>query len=534
MCELTAQIAKSKNLGAWTALFPLCGLILLLANPWTIWIDSFDFHPQAIDLFFALLAAHFFWRGSARRGWVAALLALACGAIGATYVAGVGLSSMLAGRRWRRLGAMLLTLGILWLLLISHIGGDRASGVYSNLTQGAHSTSITTYQLIQAIFEHPSRAFSSVWSVRKDMFADIVPGGLIGFFSPWSFGISFLVLVEGSLTGSAGFIEPYVQNSLPFIFLIPLGTIAFCVTLASTRQRWKRILSFFLATLTIINIGGWSITWFHRTESQWVSVSSSTATTLSRALAMIHPGDEVIASQGIMGPFAFRQWIYPLVGGPVASFPIRSRTVWFVMSPGSGIETETTIEAESQIGQIAVQLHARLIIDSNGIFVFKWRPRPHQRSVHFTNVISVPAWSLYSFPSVTVTKGPAKLWHVKQSGSSGYIVSGDYWRLQNGTYTASVKLSSSGKVEVALLDTSTHTVLKKEIFGSTAGSITTKSFTGNVVNLRSPEAYPGYGFFSVKPVEPPPNDILELILLVPRLTHASIYSIGVSNQASEN
>ena len=464
MCEVTARLTKNADRGPWSILFPLSGLVLLVANPWTIWIDSFDFHPEAIALFFALVAAHAFWRGHARRAWIATLLTLACGAIGATYVAGLGLSAMLAGRKWRRSGLLLLGLGVLWLLMISHLGGDEASGVYSNLLKGSHLSSVTAWSLVKILFEHPSRAISAIWSVRQDVVADIAGGGFIGFFSPWAFGVSFLVLLEGSLTGSAGFIQPYVQNSLPLILLIPLGTVVICVTLAAARQKWKQITAFVLALLSVVNVLGWTQTWLHRTESQWVSVPATTASALNRTLSMIHPNDEVIASQGIEGRFSLRQWIYALTGGPAADFPIHSRTVWFVIAPINGIETEYSTAAESQIGQVADQLHARLISDSYGVYVFKWKPGPRRTSVKFTNVVSVPTWTLNSFPSTTVVTGPANRWHVQSNKSSEFIIWGDFWRLHDGRYTASVRLATYGTVAAELLNLTTGAVFPRKLF----------------------------------------------------------------------
>jgi hypothetical protein len=530
ICEATARVAGTKDLGPWLFLLPVSGLVLLMANPWTIWIDTFDFHPQSIDLFFALIAAHAFWRGHARRGWIAALLALFSGAIGATYVAGLGLTTMLAGPKWRRLGLVLFVLGISWLFFVSSIGGDHASGVYANLTRGSNIRSVTALNLLKSLIEHPSRAISAIWSVRKDIFADVSGGGIIGFFSPWAFGVSFLVLLEGSLTGSAQFVAPGVQNSLPLFFLIPLGTVMVLIALATSRHQWKRVVALALMVLTVVNVFGWTLTWSHRTESQWVSVPPATASVLSRTLSMIHTNDEVIASEGIVGSFSFRQWVYPLIAGPSARFPIHSRTVWFVITPGNGIETESTTEAESQIGQIAENLHARLISDQDGVYVFKWRPGTNRKSVVFTDAIPVPAWTLNAISSQAVLKGPATHWHLQSRNYSAFIVSGDYWRLQNGTYSAKVRYSSKGSIQIYVVDTSLGKVLAKETFSSTAGAVETRSFTGTVINVDIPHAYSGFGIFSVEPVQPPAQDILELELMIPGGSRASIYSISLSNQ----
>jgi len=529
MCEITAKAINDKNLGAWSVLFPIAGLILLIANPWTLWIDTFDFHPEAVVLLPALLSSHAFWRGHARRGWIWALITLTGGAIAATYVAGIGLTAMFAGRKWRRTGLLLLVLGVGWLFLVSLIGGDQASGVYSNLTKGLHFKTVTTFDFLKTIVEHPSRPISTIWSVRHDIFADVSSGGLIGLFSPWAFGISFLVLFEGSLSGTPTFIQPSVQNNLPLLLLIPFGTVTVCVALAAARQRWKKIGAGLLAVLAVLNVLGWSRVWFPRTEQQWVNTSAATAATLSQTLSMIHPNDEVIASQGVMGPFSFRKWIYALDVGPADGFAIHSKTVWFVITPFDGIETETAISSESQIGQIVNRLHARLVINSNGVYVFKWRPGLHRTSVNFTNEDSIPAWLLETSSASAVTKGPEKQWGIKWAGPSQLLIWGDYWSLVNGKYSASVRLTSNGPVQVRIYDASANALVAKTTISSTGGLNETRTINGVLTNYVTQRAYAGSGLFTEQPVEPKSHDALEILLSIPGTTRAVINSVGLTH-----
>jgi hypothetical protein len=119
---------------------------------------------------------------------------------------------------------------------------------------------------------------------------------------------------------------------------------------------------------------------------------------------------------------------------------------------------------------------------------------------------------------------------VENSGSLGYQVSGDNWRLHNGKYSASLRLSSYGIVDVRLLDASTGTVLASDTLPSTGGTVETRILTGHVINTFIPKAYSGFELFSVNPVEPVPEEILELQVFVPSTTRASVYSIGLANQ----
>jgi hypothetical protein len=502
--------------------------VLLVVTPWTIWINSFDFHPEGIDLFVALLAAHAFWRGHARRAWVWVVVTLLCGAIGATYVAGVGISAALAGRRWRRVGAVLIVIGLLWLVLLSHIGADHASGVYADLTKGTGLKNPPTNTLIRLLVEHPSRALSAIWSVRSDLYADVASGGVIGFFSPWAFGVTVLVLLEDALTGSANFAEPYIQNSLPVILLVPLGTVTICLALAAARRRWKRVLSVVLAVLAVANVTGWALVWSHRADQKWLTIPTKTAATLQTALDKIPTGDEVIASQGIIGPFAFRRWIYRLDHGPAVTFPVHSRTVWFVFTPYVGYETESGISAMAQIGQLLDHDGARLVADADGVFVLKWHPRVRQSVITFSGNPTVPAWSMQGVARFVPPKAPAPQWHVT-TNQSGYVVGGGVWFLPNGTWTATVRLAARGPVQVQVWDDSLGQLLAEKTFASTDGVVETRSFTGRIVNTNPPSAYDGAGIFTFLPIEPPPGDTLDV--RVENLGHylVSVYSLSLSH-----
>lgn len=528
MCEITAVAIHRGRLRAWPAIFPACGLILLVASPWTIWIDSFDFHPESLDLLLAVLAAHAFWKGRNYRGWAAALLALGAGAIGATYVAGVGISALLAGRRWRRIGAVLIVFGIAWLLLVSRIGGDQNTSIYQHLAVGSHSRSLSTLTLLKSIFQHPSRAISTVWSVRVNIFANISSGGIIGFFSPWTFGISLLTLLEGSLTGTALLTQPSIENSLPVILLVPLGTLTICLALATSRRRWKRIVAFAVAGLAVVNVVGWSIIWSPRTSTQFVRIAPSAAATLERALSMIPANNEVIASQGVVGPFSFRQWVYALLINPPDRFPINSRTVWFVIAPNTGIEQESPSGAQLEIGQIVSVLHARLMLHSNGIYVFRWTPTPHRTSVAFHGTGSIPAWSLSSTAGHAVLVGPVDRWHVEATGGEGYMVANDYWHANAGTLTSTVRLASNGPVNVEIWDISTDRLLARAGLTTTFGVLKEVKTSTDLTRSQPQSAYSGPWPFKILPVNPTPEDIIEIRIWTPGNVHVSVYSVKLT------
>jgi hypothetical protein len=528
MCEVTAKKMASGRLNAWGAIIPACGGVVLLATPWTIWIDSFDFHPQSIDLLITLLAARAFWKGRVRRGWIYSLIALLCGSIGATYIAGLGISAVLAGRRWRRVGLVLIAGGLVWLLVLSRIGADHASGVYTDLAKGSRLKKLSTITVLKLIAEHPGRALSAMWKVRTDVYADVASGGFVGFFTPWTFGITSLVLLEGALTGDAGFIQPSVQNSLPAILLVPFGTVVVVLAMASARRRVIRGLAVALAALAVANGVGWSIVWTHRVAKQWLSVPPASAAVLQRTLAKIPSTDEVIASQGIMGSFSFRTWIYPLVTGPAANFAVHSHTVWFVITPSVGIETETWIAAEAQVRQLVSEPGVQMVTDDDNVYVFKVHPTRGQTSISFANNPSVPAWVFADHDPVETPRASVAQWHAF-SETAGDVVSGDAWSLPNGPYEATARFSSNGPVDIQLWDDSDFKMIASRTFPSTGGTVRTAHFDGAIIDKQPAKAYAGSRIFRVDPVEPGPGDSVELRVINPGDTTVSVFSVGLSH-----
>ncbi len=530
MCEATAVAFNAKQLKDWYVAFPLAGLILLIVNPWTLWINSFDFHPESIDLLMVIWMAHAFWQGRNRRGWTMTGMTLLGGALGATYVIGTGISAFLAGRKWRKIGIPLAVVGLLALLFISAVGANKAGGVvYQNLISGSHFKTVTPFTLAQSMIEHPSRAISAMWAVRLDIFANISAGGFIGLLNPWTFGIVFLTLLEGSLTGLANYAQPYVQNSLPVALLMPLGTMVVCLALSTSRRRWLKPFGSILLVLAVANAIGWSIVWSPRVEFQFASVSASAVDSLNYALSTIPSNDEVIVSQGVAGRFALRQWIYPIFVDPPSTFPIHTRVVWFVVVPNQGIETESTLGAEAELDQIANDLHARLVSDSNGVFVFRWTPPSRQKDVTFQPMTVVPAWTLDAGASKPATSGPPKEWHMETTGGAGYVVWGDYWRPKAGPVTATLKFKSSGSFTMQVVNDTTGQPVISRTFRSTHGSIETRSISG-VLKYGPPSlAFAGRGPFTVHPTEPPPGNVIEIKVSTPGHSKISIYSVGLKN-----
>jgi hypothetical protein len=111
LCELSQKSLPSRDAAGLAGV----GLLLLAGNPWIWWSVSFDYHAETLAILFAVLLARDLAHGR-RRAWVWMLPLVACGDVAGTYLAGLGLGSVLVGRRSRGPGAGLAWIGVGWVV----------------------------------------------------------------------------------------------------------------------------------------------------------------------------------------------------------------------------------------------------------------------------------------------------------------------------------------------------------------------------------------------------------------------------------
>ena len=136
--------------------------------------------------------------------------------------------------------------------------------------------------------------------------------------------------------------------------------------------RRKRKTALVVTVVVVVQAIGWSAVWSPRTVPQWERVPASTAATLAEVLKQIPEKDAVFASQGVVGRFSERRDVRPMNG----HLPIQQGMDWFVFTPWVGIETQKTAAAMVFAGQLAGPMHAKLLLDKNGVWVFRWTPPP--------------------------------------------------------------------------------------------------------------------------------------------------------------
>lgn len=515
LCDFAGS-TRSRGSGTSTSiLLAGSGLILLMANPWLYWTAAFDFHMEIVGIFFIMLMARDLYRDPSRkRIWIWVVLALACGDVSATYMVGIGLSSMLAGSRWRSKGLALVGTGLGWVLLLSFFNANRGSvlpdgyGYLANNIGPINPNDFGVVQILSGIVHNPARSISVLWSRRIDIYAILSSGGLIGIFSVWALIPALIVLLENGLNSYVGFIVPSFQDALLFM-LLPVGSIA---VLSSLSKRSPRLIAVAATALAAITFG-WGSIWIPRTEVQWLDVTPSAAKVLSTISKLIPARDEVVVSQGVAGPLSGRKWIYA-IGAP-SRFLARTSPTWVIVAPSQGIELIATATSDAIIGELAGPLHAKLIAQDAGIWAFRWMPHKIASYLLQPSVTTkIDAWTTVGPAGQSILHGPPSSWYAASNGSRGYVISGDYWRIPPAVYTASVSLSTSVAVDV-------------EVWNATAGEMLTRREVmpsrGKLMLELPVDArqsfpsllYTGANIFRISPTPPPPGNQLEIRIWSP-------------------
>jgi hypothetical protein len=113
---------------------------------------------------------------------------------------------------------------------------------------------------------------------------------------------------------------------------------------------------------------------------QWEFVNVPASQSLSHVLNATPRNAEVIASQGVVGRFGGRQYVYAVMLN-AQWFPVQTGEVEFVLTPSQGIETASVSALQADVTYVETRLHASLVADDNGVYAFLWRPSARTRYV---------------------------------------------------------------------------------------------------------------------------------------------------------
>jgi Predicted membrane protein (DUF2079) len=501
LCDLARRHCAERD-AAWLAGL---GLLLFLANPWLWATIAWDVHEEPLAMFFAAFLAWDLSRGK-RRAWAWTLPVMLAGAPTTTYVIGIGLGGVLAGRRTRRMGTAIATTGIAYSLVLTLVHG--------NVTAAAHA-----HMYIAEASGHPFRLVELLWDGRTDIIANLAPGGLVGVGAPLILPLSLLVVIPDTLSGRV-FAEPLFQ-SVPLYVFLPVGTVAVVAWLARRHRRT----AFVLAGVAAAQAIGWAAIWGPQIPAQWLRISNSEAATLASVQARIPASAEVVASQGVLGRFSGRTYAFPLYSMGV-EMPVQPDT-WFVIAPTSGIEPLVPAASMALIGELAGPLHARLVAHANGVWAFQLTPPPGVTTVTIPgNSSPLPAWAGAGAASLPVLDGAVSDWHMAATGAKGYVADGIEWLENPGRYRAEVTLSASASgapVNVEVWDDNTSTLLARRTVPQTDGI---QQIVLPVTAPAGPNAtvFCGWGPFRADFEAPPPGQRIEVRVWSPGGAAANVYS----------
>jgi hypothetical protein len=471
-----------------------------------------------------------------------------------------------------RTAGLLVLAAVAWLAAASYIGGTasvlaQSFGYFTVPPGRPFPNSVSAWQLLQGVVLHPWRGVSVLWGHRLNVMADVSTTGWIGIFTPWTIGVPLVVILVNNVSefGNGVFSTPHFQSAPVYEFSAAgLGIVLAWLggsglrlrgfrlrgfrlrgfrlrgfrlrgfRLSGTRFRVRPWLPVAVATLIAINVVVWPSFWLPQLPSTWARISSSQAAILSKLNGQIPASDEVVVSQGVVGRFAERLDVHDLVAGN-NHIPVSGSTVWFIVVPNAGIETQSVAGAFATIGLLANPLGATLLSASHGIWAYRWhRPASVHKLVFVNKPSTIPAWPVAGKAGSSERFGPARDWHTAANGQQGYIVSADYWKRHLGTYDVSVLLSTATTVYIEVWNVAGHTLLARNEVPATNGALSIEF----PVRVETPfpliTGYAGWGPFSIQPVFPESGQTLEVRVYSPSGGVASVYSVTVAANTVES
>ena len=354
------------------------GLVALVINPWIYWSASFDFHLEALATLFLLLAARDLWSGRNRRALVWVVLVLTCGNVSATYLFALGICCVLTRRDLRLKGVGLMALGLVWAESVGAIGGGTGTLIAANYGYLAHPAAGQTpgnLDIVAGTLLHPSTPLHMLASRSANIYRILAPSGVIGVATPLGFGVTFVVMLSNELNASPVFSTPLSSfQNLPMVFFVLIGTVELLGWFCTRRARaWRRI-AVVVGLGLLVQCVVLAALWIPRARTTFLVVDGPTAAALAKVEPGIPAGDEVVASQGIVGRFANRQYVYPFLdlGGGGQVIPLHGAPVTFVFTSG-GIEYATPADTAAAVAHLE-SLGARRIPTGPGVVALRWTP----------------------------------------------------------------------------------------------------------------------------------------------------------------
>lgn len=366
----------------------LAATVFLLVNPWWYLAASFDVHFETLGLPFVVWSAYALWRGRLRTALVVGLVAMLFGDVVTVAVLCVGIAGLLSRTVRRDSGwrapAGLSGAALLWLLFIAAVGGNKGSGIVANYGYlvGAGPNATSTY-IVERLVVHPWHVLRVLVDRRAGIGRVVGSAGLVGIASPWGFVVAVGTLAPAALNANLIFLSPTIAFQtlavIPFVFV---GSVLVLVRIARgprgdrEASRTPGVRTAIACGLSVIVVAvalAQNLPLFGTIRADWWKVDAPTAAVLRGTLSNVPADAEVIASQGVIGRFANRRYLYPMVAAP-QTFPVRAGTVVFVIAPAQGIESVPAGAAQQTIDELIHWPGVTVLARSNGATALLWKP----------------------------------------------------------------------------------------------------------------------------------------------------------------
>jgi hypothetical protein len=166
-------------------------------------------------------------------------------------------------------------------------------------------------------------------------------------------------------------------------------------------------------------------------------------------------------------------------------------------------------------------------VPADGVFAFRWHPPAGTTSIRVPGLAPLAAWTSPGAAGRAVTSGPPASWHVTSTGARGYVVSGLAWQVRPDAYRATVRLATSGPVNVELWDDNgPGALLARRAVAATSGPVTLTIPVNATVPLQ-PAVYRGWGPFRSAFITPPRGQRVELRVWSPGRASMSVYGASL-------
>lgn len=335
-------------------------------------------------------------------------------AVGTLCVGVAGLVSRHARRRsgWKApLTVALVSAG--WVLLATVLVANKGSGIVTNYGYlvGAAPDASSGWVVVHLLL-HPFHVLHALVDRIGGIGRVVASAGLVGVATPWGLFVALGTLVPTALNANKAFLSPTIAFQtlavIPFVFV---GSVLLLLRIARaapaafeadarptggaptgeradpaeeadrpTARSWRVAVAVVLAAVLVTIALVQSVPLYRTVRADWWRVDGATAAALATAVGRVPAGVEAVVSQGVIGRFAARPELYPLLASP-QRFPVRAGEVDFVIVPSAGIESIPAGAAEQVRASLLEHHGASVIFDENGVTVLSWHPPPGVSSI---------------------------------------------------------------------------------------------------------------------------------------------------------